>query len=323
MSQRFGKREPGEAFAKNPKRMLSRVGKRSSEHVSRVLGRLSKRNSESRVLGRLSKRNSESRVLGRLSKRQSGTRILGRMTKRGKFANMRWRRRAEDEAPGGSLKSGSFEPLPGSWPGEERRALEDPVEMIHLGKHWMNLALDWDKGPPHLNAWGRVSKRTNNNEGRRFSRIGMVKREAEMGKRSGVSGRFIRIGIVGEEQNGAHTLRIVKKRSGGDSNDQSSRWIRIGVNNEHEDWGSFSGRISKKAEGKVWNPNVDNVFQSLPLDSDLLTESDYGGGAAMDEVWEDEDEEDEEEEDEEDDEEEVGEEDEHAESLEEGVAEID
>ena len=313
MSQRFGKREPGEAFAKNPKRMLSRVGKRSSEHVSRVLGRLSKRNSESRVLGRL-------------SKRQSGTRILGRMTKRGKFANMRWRRRAEDEAPGGSLKSGSFEPLPGSWPGEERRALEDPVEMIHLGKHWMNLALDWDKGPPpHLNAWGRVSKRTNNNEGRRFSRIGMVKREAEMGKRSGVSGRFIRIGIVGEEQNGGHTLRIVKKRSGGDSNDQSSRWIRIGVNNEHEDWGSFSGRISKKAEGKVWNPNVDNVFQSLPLDSDLLTESDYGGGAAMDEVWEDEDEEDEEDkdEDEDEDEEEVGEEDERAESLEEGVAEID
>ena len=150
----------------------------------------------------------------------------------------------------------------------------------------------------------------------------MVKREAEMGKRSGVSGRFIRIGVVGEEQNGAHTLRIVKKRSGGDSNDQSSRWIRIGVNNEHEDWGSFSGRISKKAEGKVWNPNVDNVFQSLPLDSDLLTESDYGGGAAMNEVWEDEEDEEEEDEEEED-EEEVGEEDEHAESLEEDVAEID
>ena len=307
-SQRFGKREPGKAGVVYPKRMLSRVGKRSSEHVSRVLGRLSKRQSESRVLGRVSKRQSEEtspRMLTRMSKRneEATTRILGRMTKRGKFANMRWRRRAEDELPGG-----------------ERRALEGPAE---IGKHWINLALDGDKGPAgRPDAWGRVSKRLNHDDGRRFSRIGMVKREAEMAKRSGVSGRFIRIGMVGEEEERAsqelrkkranwNWKRIVRKRSG-EGNDQSSRWIRIGVNQEHEDWGgSFPGRISKRAGGQEWNHKFD---QSFPLDLDLLTQLGEGGGAAMDgdeEVGEDEDEG------------EVGEGDRHAGSLEEEEAEFD
>ena len=186
--------------------MLSRVGKKSSEHVSRVLGRLSKRQpveeTPPRMLTRMSKRGND----------EMTTRILGRMTKRGKFANMRWRR-AEDDSPGGSFKKseslgGFFEPLalPSSpWPGKER-SWESPAEMIHLGNHWIKLA-----PTTRPNAWGRVSKRTVNDDGRRFSRIGMVEnRESEMAKRSGVSGRFVRIGMVGEdEENG----ELRKKRS--------------------------------------------------------------------------------------------------------------
>ena len=282
LSQRFGKRQEGDT-AVFPKRMLNRMGKRN-EQASRVLGRISKRQ-EARVLGRMSKRQEEetSRMLTRMSKRQNEetTRILGRMTKRGKFANMRWRRRAEEEVE---------EAL-----GEDRQAWEGPAGRIHLGKHvggvllgkhWLNLALNGDKGPPRPNAWGRVSKRANHEDGRRFSRIGMVKREAEddkdafddIAKRSGASGRFIRIGLIGEEDN-PEDLRIAKKRS--ETNDQS-RWIRIGVNHDHQDW----GRIAKKA--KEWNPDVDKFDQSLPLDSDLLTEPGGMGGAGVDEDWEEE-----------------------------------
>ena len=186
--------------------------------------------------------------------------------------------------------------------------------MIQLGNHWINLA-----PTPRPNAWGRVSKRTVNDDGRRFSRVGMVEnRESEMAKRSGVSGRFVRIGMVGEdERNGlaqelrkkksgqSHWgVRIVRKRSGGD---QSSRWIRIGVNQDQEDWES---RISKKSEGKVWNPKFD---QSLPP----VSESER---PPMGEVWE----EDEDNEQEEDNEvEDEGKDDEHAESLEEDNADFD
>ena len=297
--------------------MLSRVGKKNSEHVSRVLGRISKRQpveeTPPRMLTRMSKRGNE----------EMTTRILGRMTKRGKFANMRWRR-AEDDSPGGSFKSESLEPLGGffeplalpssSWPGKER-TWESPAEMIHLGNHWINLA-----PTTRPNAWGRVSKRTVNDDGRRFSRIGMVEnRESEMAKRSGVSGRFVRIGVVGEdEENESHELRkkksgaqqphwgvrIVKKRSG---NDQSSRWIRIGVNQDHQNWES---RISKKSEGKEWNPKF---YQHLRLSS----ESEGGEGVSKGEVWEDEDEEEATEEEDEDEVEVEREDDEHAESLEE------
>ena len=145
--------------------------------------------------------------------------------------------------------------------------------MIHLGKHWLNLALD--RGSPRPNTWGRVSKRTNNDDGRRFSRIGMVKREAEMAKRSGRGGgRFIRIGMVGDDDT-AEELRIARKRS--ETNDQS-RWIRIGVNQEHPDW----GRIVKRAEGKEWNGDVDK------FDSDLLEESVDVGGADVDDLWDNE-----------------------------------
>merc|ERR1712112_616910 len=111
-----------------------------------------------------------------------------------------------------------------------------------------------------------------------------------MAKRSGVSGRFVRIGVVGEEEENALRKkksraqqphwgeRIVKKRSG---NDQSSRWIRIGVNQDHQDWES---RISKKSEGKEWNPKFDHSLR-------LSSESDGGEGVSKGEVWEEEEEE--------------------------------
>ena len=158
-------------------------------------------------------------------------------------------------------------------------------------------------------------------DGKRFSMIGIMvqDRGAEVAKRSGVSGRFVRIGVVGEdEENESHELRkkksgaqqphwgvrIVKKRSG---NDQSSRWIRIGVNQDHQNWES---RISKKSEGKEWNPKFD---QSLRLSSEL----EGGEGVSKGEVWEDEDEEEATEEEDEDEVEVEREDDEHAESLEE------
>ena len=290
LSQRFGKRVPGGTAVAYPKRMLSRMGKRSQEQASRVLRRMSKRDGEdeetSRILTRMSKRNEETtRVLGRMTKRglklgrmtkrglklgrmtkrelklgrmtKRGNLVLGRMTKRGRLADMRLRIRAEDEM--GEGLGGSLEGL----------------GMIHLGKHWLNLALD-DRGSPRLNTWGRVSKRTSNDDGRRFSRIGMVKREAEMAKRSGGSagGRFIRIGMVGDDEE----LRFAQKRS--EANDQGSRWIRIGVNqDEHPDW----GRIAKKAEGKEWNADLDK------FDSDLLEESlDVGGADVDDDLWDNE-----------------------------------
>ena len=240
-----------------PKRMLGRMRKRSE----RVLGRMSKRQEEetSRMLTRMSKRNEET------------TRILGRMTKRGRFSNMRWR--PEDDAEQGSRR--------------ERRVWIGPSGMIHLGKHWLNLA--FNRGDKELppNAWGRVSKRTTNDDGRRFSRIGMVKREAEddkegfdMAKRSGPGGRFIRIGMVGEGDAGEE-FRVAKRSY--ETNDQSSRWIRIGLtdrmNHGHFDW----ERISKKSVGRDWNP--DKPDQSSPLDSDLPTES-LDGDDAWDEAFE-------------------------------------
>ena len=94
-----------------------------------------------------------------------------------------------EEALGGSL-----EPLGGSWP-----TWEGPAGMIHLGKHWLNLALDRES--PRPNMWVRVLKRTNNDDGRRFSRIGMVKRETEMAKRSGQGGGRIAKKAEGKEWN--------------------------------------------------------------------------------------------------------------------------
>ena len=91
----------------------------------------------------------------------------------------------------------------------------------------------------------------------------------------GGGGRFIRIGMVGDDDT-AEELRIANKRS--EANDQSSRWIRIGVNQEHPDW----GRIAKKAEGKEWNADVDK------FDSDLLEESVDVEAADVDGLWDNE-----------------------------------
>merc|ERR1712012_1037560 len=197
LRQWFGKRDGSEAGV-YPKRMLGRMGKRSSK----VLGRITKRSSN--LLGRITKRQEEevARMLVRITKRQDEevARILGRMTKRGKLSKMR----GEDD-------------------------VEEPwLQVVRPGGQWFDMDIT-DQWP---NGWGRASKRATD-DGRRFSRVGVWDREDITGKekmvlrkRSGPGGRFIRIGMAEEDVDKSKEMRLVNKRSA--ENDQSSRWIRIG-----------------------------------------------------------------------------------------------
>ena len=219
-SYRFGKRDGSEAGV-YPKRMLGRMGKRSSK----VLGRITKRSSN--MLGRITKRQEEevARMLGRMSKRrEETTRVLGRMTKRGKLSKMK---------------------------GEDN--IEEPwLQVVHPGSQWFSR----DNTDQWRNGLGRASKRATD-DGRRFSRVGVWDREDITGKekmvlrkRSGPGGRFIRIGMAEDDVDGSKEMRLVNKRSA--ENDQSSRWIRIGVNDNFSD---FRG-IAKRAE----EPEIDDHF---------------------------------------------------------------
>ena len=200
---RLGKRDGGEAGV-YPKRMLGRMGKRSCK----VLGRITKRSSN--MLGKITKRQDEevARMLGRMSKRrEETTRVLGRMTKRGKLSKMK---------------------------GEDN--IEEPwLQVVHPGSQWFHRDIT-DQWP---NGWRRVSKRATD-DGRRFSRVGVWDREDITGKekmvlkkRSGPGGRFIRIGMAEEDVDGSKEMKLMNKRSG--ENDQSSRWIRIRVNENYSE----------------------------------------------------------------------------------------
>ena len=245
-SYRFGKRDGSEAGV-YPKRMLGRMGKRSSKVLGRItkrssnmLGRITKRQEEevARMLVRITKRQDEevARMLGRMSKKnEETTRVLGRMTKRGKLSKMR----GEDD-------------------------IKEPwLQVVHPGSQWFNRDIT-DQWP---NGWGRVSKRATD-DGRRFSRVGVWDREDITGKekmvlrkRSGPGGRFIRIGMAEDDVDGSKEMRLlVNKRAA--ENDQSSRWIRIGVNDNYSD---FRG-IAKRAE----EPEIDDHFvpgSTMPSES--------------------------------------------------------
>ena len=245
-SYRFGKRDLSEAGV-YPKRMLGRMGKRSSKVLGRItkrssnmLGRITKRQEEevARMLVRITKRQDEevARMLGRMSKKnEETTRVLGRMTKRGKLA----KRRGGDD-------------------------VEEPwLQVVHPGSQWFSR----DNTDQWRNGLGRASKRATD-DGRRFSRVGVWDREDITGKekmvlrkRSGPGGRFIRIGMAEDDVDGSKEMRLlVNKRSA--ENDQSSRWIRIGVNDNYSD---FRG-IAKRAE----EPEIDDQFvpgSTMPSES--------------------------------------------------------
>ena len=256
-SYRFGKRDGSEAGV-YPKRMLGRMGKRSSKVLGRItkrssnlLGRITKRQEEevARMLVRITKRQDEevARMLGRMSKKsEETTRVLGRMTKRGKLSKMR----GEDD-------------------------VEEPwLQVVRPGSQWFD-----------PNGWGRVSKRATD-DGRRFSRVGVWDREDITGKekmvlrkRSGPGGRFIRIGMAEEDVDKSKEMRLlVNKRS--PENDQSSRWIRIGVNDNYSD---FRG-IAKRAE----EPNIDDQFvPGSTIPSESVDDEDEDWHAVGDEASED------------------------------------
>ena len=263
-SYRFGKRDGSEAGV-YPKRMLGRMGKRSSKVLGRItkrssnlLGRITKRQEEevARMLVRITKRQDEevARMLGRMSKKsEETTRVLGRMTKRGKLSKMR---------------------------GEEDVG-EPWLQVVHPGSQWF----DRDITDQWQNGWGKVSKRATD-DGRRFSRVGVWDREDITGKekmvlrkRSGPGGRFIRIGMAEDDVDGSKEMRLLtNKRSA--ENDQSSRWIRIGVNDNYSD---FRG-IAKRAE----EPKIDDQFvPSSTIPSESVDDEEEDWQAVGDETPED------------------------------------
>ena len=136
-------------------------------------------------IGRITKRRGGGEDAGGMSKRsEETTRALGRMTKRGKLSKMK----GEDDS-------------------------EEPwLQVVCPGSQWFNGDIT-DQWP---NGWGRVSKRATD-DGRRFSRVGVWDREGITGKekmvlrkRSGPGGRFIRIGMAGEDVDGSKEMKLMK-----------------------------------------------------------------------------------------------------------------
>merc|ERR1719323_1699756 len=194
-------------------------------------------------------------MLGRMSRRskEETTRVLGRMTKRGKLSKMR----GEDDVG------------------------EPWFQVGHPGGQWF----DRDITNQLPNGWGRASKRATD-DGRRFSRVGVWDREDTTGKekmvlrkRSGPGGRFIRIGMAEDDVDGSKEMRLLtNKRSA--ENDQSSRWIRIGVNDNYSD---FRG-IAKRAE----EPKIDDQFvPSSTIPSESVDDEEEDWHAVGDETPED------------------------------------